>query len=94
MTGFNSCPNCLAVLDSACHSKLADSPFRTGPVTSVSSDILDTNNPPDEIQIPSIHDFISSACAHATLLNAKIASLQLSLDELLKERETLDIEIK
>ncbi|KAJ7117478.1 hypothetical protein C8R44DRAFT_790808 [Mycena epipterygia] len=89
MSGFFSCPNCLTVLDSACHSK-SESPL----LTSVSSDILDTNNPPDEIQIPSIRDFISSAGAHRGLLNAKIASLRLSLDKLLKERETLDIEIE
>ncbi|KAJ7117468.1 hypothetical protein C8R44DRAFT_626721, partial [Mycena epipterygia] len=84
---LHSCPNCTAVFD------YSSKPLLLANSRSVPSDNLDTNNPPDEIQLESIRDFLSSACAHMTLLDAKIASLRSSLDKLVKEDQALDIEI-
>ncbi|KAJ7752783.1 hypothetical protein DFH07DRAFT_774308 [Mycena maculata] len=68
--------------------------------TPVPSEILETNDPPAESQIPSIRDFISRARAQKIILNEQIALLQSSLDKtvdnvdkLLAERESLDIQI-
>ncbi|KAJ7446802.1 hypothetical protein FB451DRAFT_1291518 [Mycena latifolia] len=55
--------------------------------TPVPRDIIDTNNPPSDAQIPSIRDFISSAHARKIQLNAAIAKL-------IQEREALGVEIR
>ncbi|KAJ7464475.1 hypothetical protein FB451DRAFT_1263612 [Mycena latifolia] len=62
--------------------------------SSISSDILDTNDPPAEVDIPSIHEFIARGSARRTHLDTKIASLKASLDELLQDRDPLDTEIR
>ncbi|KAJ7429899.1 hypothetical protein FB451DRAFT_1291523 [Mycena latifolia] len=55
--------------------------------TPVPRDIIDTNNPPSDAQIPSIRDFVSGAHARMIQLNAAI-------DKLIQEREALDVEIR
>ncbi|KAJ6582031.1 hypothetical protein B0H19DRAFT_929574, partial [Mycena capillaripes] len=67
------------------------SPFIT---SLVSRDILDTNDPPIESQIPFLRDFVSMGRARMTALDAKIASLQSSLDKLREERDGLDMEVQ
>ncbi|KAJ7918621.1 hypothetical protein B0H13DRAFT_2269015 [Mycena leptocephala] len=84
----HSCPNCMAVL-SPSDSKLP--PFDP---SLVSSDILETNDPPLESQIPFLRDFVARGRARMDVLNPKIALLQSALDELLEERDKLDIEIR
>ncbi|KAJ7742804.1 hypothetical protein B0H16DRAFT_1377575 [Mycena metata] len=59
----------------------------------VSRDILETNHPPLESQIPSIREFIAGARARRIAIDAEIASLQSSLDPLVKERQALDLAI-
>ncbi|KAJ7694655.1 hypothetical protein B0H17DRAFT_1009229 [Mycena rosella] len=85
---IHSCPNCMAVS----YSDPKPSPS-TRDTTPISSDILYTNNPPADAQIPSIRDYISNGLARTTHLNEAIASLQVSLDKLIEERDALDIEI-
>ncbi|KAJ7894378.1 hypothetical protein B0H13DRAFT_1719328 [Mycena leptocephala] len=82
-----SCLNCKAVF-SPCDSSLP--PFSP---SLASDDILETNNPPLESQIPFLQDFVSKGRARMVLLNAKIALLQSSLDELLEERSVLETNI-
>ncbi|KAJ7729994.1 hypothetical protein DFH07DRAFT_756513 [Mycena maculata] len=62
--------------------------------TPVHSDILETNNPPTEFQIPSIHDFLSSAHAQKSSPDDKIALLQSSLKKLRAEHHSLNIQIR
>ncbi|KAJ7742840.1 hypothetical protein B0H16DRAFT_1018744, partial [Mycena metata] len=57
-------------------------------------EILETNNPPPESQIPSLRDFISRALARATCIDAEIATLQSAIDKLLSEREALNTEVQ
>ncbi|KAJ7918637.1 hypothetical protein B0H13DRAFT_2435113 [Mycena leptocephala] len=83
----SQCPNCKAVFN-PCDSSLP--PFSP---SLASDDILETNNPPLESQIPFLQDFVSKGRARMALLNAKIALLQSSLDELLEERSVLETNI-
>ncbi|KAJ7928077.1 hypothetical protein B0H13DRAFT_2550968 [Mycena leptocephala] len=58
-------------------------------------DILESNDPLLESgQIPFLRDFVSKGRARLSALNAKIASLQFALDELVQESHALDIEIR
>jgi len=75
-----TCPNCMHLVP----------PLNP---TLVSSDILGTNDPPIESQIPFLRDFVSRGRARTTALNAKIAFLQSILDNLRQERDELDVEI-
>ncbi|KAJ7464485.1 hypothetical protein FB451DRAFT_439970 [Mycena latifolia] len=77
---LHSCPNCMAIL----HSDSTPPLFKSNPAP---RDIIDTNDPPADSQIPSLRDFISSAQARKIELNSAI-------DKLIQEREALDVEIQ
>jgi hypothetical protein len=62
--------------------------------STISRDILDTNKPPAESNLPSIREFVSRGSARRTFLDAKIAPLKAELDKLLEERDSLDTEIR
>ncbi|KAF8217007.1 hypothetical protein K438DRAFT_1551645, partial [Mycena galopus ATCC 62051] len=51
------------------------------------------NDPPHESQIPFLRDFISNGHARMVALDARIALLQSSLDQLLAKKHKLDVEI-
>jgi hypothetical protein len=57
-------------------------------------DILDTNEPPAESNLPSIREFVSRGSARRAFLDAKIGPLKAELDKLLEERDFLDTEIR
>ncbi|KAF7365084.1 F-box domain-containing protein [Mycena venus] len=80
----HTCPNCRTAFDASMP------PLQP---TLVSNDILETNNPPLESQIPFLRDFISSGRARMAILNAKTAFLQSELDKLRLESDALDVEI-
>ncbi|KAF8217050.1 hypothetical protein K438DRAFT_2007731 [Mycena galopus ATCC 62051] len=62
--------------------------------TLVPSDILETNNPPLlESHIPFLRDLLITGRARMTTLDAKIALLQSSLDQLLAEKQELAVKI-
>ncbi|KAJ7625605.1 hypothetical protein FB45DRAFT_921848 [Roridomyces roridus] len=74
------CPDCSGILGR--------------PSSVVSSHFLETNAPLTDPQtLSSVRDFVSSARDHRARLDAKIAALQSSLDNLVLERDALDIEI-
>ncbi|KAJ7759129.1 hypothetical protein B0H16DRAFT_1689084 [Mycena metata] len=88
----SGCSTTLAELDSVLKQPLISSP--------TPNEILETNHPPIESQLPSIRDFISTGRARMRVLNAKFAALrssncsiealQSSIDKLL----ALDVEIR
>ncbi|KAJ7864031.1 hypothetical protein B0H13DRAFT_1088406 [Mycena leptocephala] len=88
MDALHSCPNCMAVFNPSI-SKLA--PFSPTPAP---NDILETNNPPLESEIPLLQDFVSRGRARMTVLDSRLALLQSSFSKLLEERDELDIEIR
>ncbi|KAF8216808.1 hypothetical protein K438DRAFT_1953704 [Mycena galopus ATCC 62051] len=84
---LHSCPKCLLVFSASDldlpHPNLTESP----------RDILETNDPPSESEIPVLREFVSKARVRAAALDAKIALLQSSLELLLKEKHELDAKI-
>ncbi|KAJ7696640.1 hypothetical protein B0H14DRAFT_2418418, partial [Mycena olivaceomarginata] len=62
--------------------------------STISRDVLDTNNTPFETTIPSIREFVSRGSVRRAFLDAKIGSLKAELDKLLEERNLLDTEIR
>ncbi|KAF7356243.1 ABC protein [Mycena venus] len=84
---LHSCPKCSHVFS------LSDLHLPPLAPTVVSSDILETNDPPLESQIPLLQDFISRGRARMTALDAEIALMRSSLDKLLEEKDELDVEI-
>ncbi|KAF8183298.1 hypothetical protein K438DRAFT_1144213 [Mycena galopus ATCC 62051] len=84
---LHSCPKCFHVFS------LSEKHLPPLAPTDVSNDILETNDPPLESQIPLLRDFISGGRARMAALDAQIALIQSSLDKLLEEKDELDIEI-
>ncbi|KAF7330743.1 F-box domain-containing protein [Mycena venus] len=84
MESIHLCPNCLNAFDE-------DPPLNP---TLVSSDILESNEPPPDSQIPLLRDFITKGLTRMDSFNAKIRLLQSSLDRLLEEKNELEIEIE
>ncbi|KAJ6530067.1 hypothetical protein DFH09DRAFT_994695 [Mycena vulgaris] len=78
------CPNCT----------LLSVPEVSLETSTISSDILESNDPPAEVNIPSIREFLGRGRPRRAQLDAKIAVLRASLDELLEERNPLDTEIR
>ncbi|KAJ7694667.1 hypothetical protein B0H17DRAFT_931723, partial [Mycena rosella] len=62
--------------------------------STIRSSILETNDPPAEVDIPAIREFVARGSARRTRLDAKIVALKASLDELLQDRNPLDTEIR
>ncbi|KAJ7250461.1 hypothetical protein B0H12DRAFT_1120499 [Mycena haematopus] len=62
--------------------------------STISRNILDTNDPPIEYSSSPIREFISRGEVRRAFLNAKIAPLKAELDKLLEERDSLDVEIR
>ncbi|KAJ7648562.1 hypothetical protein DFH06DRAFT_1095302 [Mycena polygramma] len=60
----------------------------------VPRDILETNDPPLESQIPFLRDFVTRGRVRISLLEDEMALLQTSLDNLSKERDELVVEIR
>ncbi|KAF7356233.1 F-box domain-containing protein [Mycena venus] len=83
-----SCPQCMTLLDPSNSSLPSLNP------TLVPRDILETNDPPLESQIPFLRDFVSNGRARLSALNAKIASLQSAMDRLRKERDAIAVDIR
>ncbi|KAJ7180977.1 hypothetical protein C8R46DRAFT_1345154 [Mycena filopes] len=63
-------------------------------LSTIPREILETNEPVPDLILPSIRAFISEGSARRGRLDAKIASLRTALNELLEEREPLDIEVQ
>ncbi|KAJ7250489.1 hypothetical protein B0H12DRAFT_662863 [Mycena haematopus] len=79
-----SCPKCLHVFS------LSD----VDPTPAlVSSDIVKSNNPPLESQIPVLQDFISKGRARLAALETKMALLDSLMHKLLEEKDELAVEI-
>ncbi|KAJ6537749.1 hypothetical protein B0H19DRAFT_961980, partial [Mycena capillaripes] len=72
-------------------SNLLDKPVAPSPI---SKDILDTNNPPAEVNLSSIREFVSRGSARREVLDAKIGSLKAELEKLLEQRNFLDTEVR
>ncbi|KAJ7312370.1 hypothetical protein DFH08DRAFT_943576 [Mycena albidolilacea] len=85
----HSCPKCKHVFS------LYDLDLPPLPSTAaVLRDVLETNHSPVESQIPILQDFLSNGRARMLALNAKIALLRSSLDELLEEEDKLRVDIR
>ncbi|KAF8217058.1 hypothetical protein K438DRAFT_1704190 [Mycena galopus ATCC 62051] len=84
---LQSCPKCMHMFS------LSDLDAPPLAPTLVSSDVLKTNDPPLESQNPFLRDFLSHGRARRIVLDAKITLLQSSLNQLVKEKEKLDLEI-
>ncbi|KAF7370267.1 ABC protein [Mycena sanguinolenta] len=80
-----SCPKCMHILSLPEHSI---------PTTLISSDIVQTNVPPLESQIPVLQDFISKGRARMAALEAKIALLGSLMGKLVQEKDELAAEIR
>ncbi|KAK7024914.1 F-box domain-containing protein [Favolaschia claudopus] len=66
--------------------------------STISRDILDTNDPPTEHNIPALREFIVQGSAHRAFLNAVIylglVKTDLELDKLIEECDALELEIR
>ncbi|KAJ7631368.1 hypothetical protein DFH06DRAFT_1224340 [Mycena polygramma] len=62
--------------------------------STISRDILDTNDPPADFNISSIREFVSRGSARRAVLDSKIAPLKAELKKLVDERNALDTEIR
>ncbi|KAK7024921.1 F-box domain-containing protein [Favolaschia claudopus] len=62
--------------------------------STISKDILDTNNPPAEHDFPALREFVARGSARRAVLDSKISLLKAELDKLLEERNALDVEIQ
>ncbi|KAJ6620667.1 hypothetical protein B0H10DRAFT_1791506, partial [Mycena sp. CBHHK59/15] len=60
----------------------------------ISCDLLKTNKPPLDFEIPSITDFIAVGLTKMTRLEARIALLTSALEELVLERDDLKEQIR
>ncbi|KAK7024947.1 F-box domain-containing protein [Favolaschia claudopus] len=63
-------------------------------LSKIPEDILDTNNPPADHNIPALREFVAKGNARRAFLDSKISLLKLELDKLLEERNALDLEIR
>ncbi|KAJ6581990.1 hypothetical protein B0H19DRAFT_521712 [Mycena capillaripes] len=75
-------------------SLLSDSADKSVDPSLISRDILDTNDPPAELNISSLREFVSRGSARRAYLDSKIAPLKAELERLLEERNALDTEIR
>ncbi|KAJ7742829.1 hypothetical protein B0H16DRAFT_1890138, partial [Mycena metata] len=66
-------------------------PEKPLPPSAVAHDILDSNKPVPDLICPSIREFISQGSVRRERLDKKIATLRSALDDLLKERDPLDL---
>ncbi|KAJ6456085.1 hypothetical protein C8R45DRAFT_580954 [Mycena sanguinolenta] len=82
-----SCPKCM-------HRFSVSDMDPTQSPSLVSSDIVKTNDPPLDSQIPVLQDFISKGCARMATLETKIALLKSSLDKLVQQKDELAAEIR
>ncbi|KAK7024911.1 F-box domain-containing protein [Favolaschia claudopus] len=62
--------------------------------STISKEILDTNNPPAEHDFPALREFVARGSARRAVLDSKISPLKAELDKLLEERNALDVEIR
>ncbi|KAK7024912.1 hypothetical protein R3P38DRAFT_3193834 [Favolaschia claudopus] len=69
--------------------------------STISRDILDTNDPPDELELKlnlaTLREFVARGIAYRILLDARISALAYTdseRDKLFEERNTLDLEIR
>ncbi|KAK7024951.1 F-box domain-containing protein [Favolaschia claudopus] len=62
--------------------------------STISTDILDTNNPPAEHDFPALRDFIERATARRAFLDDFIDPLKVEFDLLREERSALEVEIR
>ncbi|KAJ7314365.1 hypothetical protein DFH08DRAFT_430011 [Mycena albidolilacea] len=84
---LHSCPKCMHVFG------LSGVDLPPPTPTVVPADLLETNDPPLESQIPILRDFLSNRRPLMTALDAQIAVLQAPLDTLLQRKAEMVLEI-
>ncbi|KAJ6510540.1 hypothetical protein C8R45DRAFT_964458 [Mycena sanguinolenta] len=85
MSDSRTCPHCRVPFDAPLQD--ARKPSR------IPSDILGTNRPPTDIEIVGIRSTIDDERARKTRLEARIAAVRSLLEELIAERDNLEVEI-
>ncbi|KAJ7631303.1 hypothetical protein DFH06DRAFT_1439071 [Mycena polygramma] len=84
----------MAPKESSVASSELESPGERVDPSTISREILGTNDPPAEFHLPSIREFVSRGSARRTFLDTKIAPLKSELEKLQQERDALDVEIR
>ncbi|KAJ7788777.1 hypothetical protein B0H14DRAFT_2472407, partial [Mycena olivaceomarginata] len=84
---LHSCPKCMHVFS------LPDAALPPLTPTIALRDILETNDPPLDTQIPLLRDLLSNRRARMAALDAKIALFRSLLARLLEEKAELNVEI-